>query len=98
MPAELQVAEWLMLLGVPRGKASHLLNPVKLWLVTATEASPVFSTTARRRAAMSSRASSQETSLKSPSPRSPVRFKGFLRRSGWFQIHMVAAARPQYPR
>ena len=53
------------------------------WLVaTARLSGPWRSTTARRRSAISSSASSQVTRSQRPSPRAPARFSGWRTRSG----------------
>ena len=80
--ALLQVDEWLMTFGVPKGFANQCWYAVKLWDVRTTERRPCFSVISFNFAAISSRAWSQEISSNFPSPRSPTRFKGFLMRIG----------------
>ena len=93
--ALLQVEECEMMFGVPSAKPNQFCRALKLCEVIATECSPCFSTISFTRLAMSFRASSQETSTNFPSPRSPVRFMGFLRRIGEFQTYIALEPRAQ---
>lgn len=91
----MQVEEWLTTFGVPSACANQFWEPVKEWLVSMTARSPSRSTIVLSFWAISVRAWSQEISSNSPEPRSPLRFRGFLMRMGWFHAHMVWAPRPQ---
>lgn len=93
--ALLQVEECEMMFGVPSAKPNQFWKALKLCEVIATACSPCFSTISFTRLAMSFRASSQETSTNFPSPRSPVRFMGFLRRIEEFYTYIALEPRAQ---